>query len=273
MGAHPRALSPPCSQKECHPPSGASISPGLRLAPHCSKEADAAAYAAYKRQSIDKASGQLPHGAQVIELPHRACLSGSIRAGMAGVSTPFVAVLQNDMPVKRKFDLFALLALMETEPRVEKVHFSVGINRCHVRNSKVVCKAHRRMGRASNVSYAQEKGGGVLTRLTPVQQWFDGNHVATLTHYQRVLSIVPDGVFMEDRMFCKPWANHSLWGTFLLGAPDDGHYSGHLNGGGHRAQGCMQPPFGEGSGLVGGGGGDATVALHSLQPVYAMPVT
>lgn len=125
MGAHPRALSPPCSQKECHPPSGASISPGLRLAPHCSKEADAAAYAAYKRQSIDKASGELPHGAQVIELPHRACLSGSIRAGMAGVSTPFVAVLQNDMPVKRKFDLFALLALMETEPRVEKVHFSV----------------------------------------------------------------------------------------------------------------------------------------------------
>ena len=196
----------------------------------CKLAADAEAYSAYKaaaRQAIARLPSLLaPKSLTTFELPARACLSGAVRAGVVNATTPFVAVIQNDLPLRRFLDLPSLLELMTKHPQVQKVSFSAGYNGCYMRAAFTVCRGHRHLpvppaSNASQVNYD--------IPLTPVMFWFDGNHIASASHYRRVYSAVPDGVFMESLLFCKPWLNHSAWGTYLLGDNKDGRYSSHTN--------------------------------------------
>lgn len=192
----------------------------------CQQPVNLSAYASYKAHAR-QAVMQLPMAANLafVELTVRGCLSGTVRAGVTGVTTRYVAVIQNDLPLQRSFSLRALLALMDTNPEVQKVSFSAGRNMCYVRQATITCRRHRRLGRASNFTTFHS----TTPPITAVQFWSDGNHVATMDHYRHVLKVVHSGSFMEANMFCLPWKNHSAWGTYLLGLPDDGHYSSHVN--------------------------------------------
>ena len=192
----------------------------------CKQAADESAYAAYKARAR-AALQQLPAvGAlTVLELPTRRCHSGTVRAGVANTTSLFVAVLQNDLPLLKPFDLRALLAVMTVHPEVQKVSFTAGTNACNRRVATTICKKHRKLGRSAVVPELS-----LAVPLTVVQFWWDGNHVASAAHYRRVFSQrVPDGGFVENAVFCRPWLNHSEWGTYMLGNMSDGRYSAHAN--------------------------------------------
>ena len=192
----------------------------------CKQAADESAYAAYKARAR-AALQQLPAvGAlTVLELPTRRCHSGTVRAGVANTTSLFVAVLQNDLPLLKPFDLRALLAVMTEHPYVQKVSFSAGTNACNRRVATTICKKHRKLGRSAVVPELS-----LAVPLTVVQFWWDGNHVASAAHYRRVFSQrVTDGGFVENAVFCRPWLNHSEWGTYMLGNMSDGRYSAHAN--------------------------------------------
>ena len=195
----------------------------------CKQAADERAYAAYKaraRAALQQLPAAQAIGAlTVLELPTRRCHSGAVRAGVANTTSLFVAVLQNDLPLLKPFDLRALLAVMTVHPEVQKVSFTAGTNTCNRRVATTICKKHRKLGRSAVVPELS-----LAVPLTVVQFWWDGNHVASAAHYRRVFSQrVPDGGFVENAVFCRPWLNHSEWGTHMLGNMSDGRYSAHAN--------------------------------------------
>lgn len=216
----------------------------------CKAPADEAAYAAYKA-AVRTDVAQLPAARAigaltVVDLPYRVCLAGAVRVGVVNATTPFVAVIQNDLPLRRTFDLHGLLTVMRANADVvHKVSFSAGYNHCYLRAAVTICKQHRHLRYASNTTAVAAD-----IALSPAQFWFDGNHVATAAHYQRVFTmrsarghLMPDGGFMENFLFCHPWLNHAYWGTYLLGNASDGRYSSHANARNltFRANPCMIP--------------------------------
>ena len=194
----------------------------------CQLPSDSSSYSIYKA-NIKAAIDQLPARREiksltVVDLPSRVCLAGAVRVGVMGAKSRFVAVLQNDLPLRRAFDLTRLLAIMDAHAEVQKVSFSAGFNSCYMRAAIMVCRAHRHLRNPSNatsVDYGMP--------LTPIQFWFDGNHIANAAHYRQVFEKVSDGGFMENSIFCQPWLNHTGWGTFLLGNSSDGRYSSRAN--------------------------------------------
>jgi hypothetical protein len=198
----------------------------------CKQPADLQAYAAYRENMARRLLSDVAVGQdwRVIELPVRGCLSAAVHAGVSNASSRFIAVIQNDLPLQRTFDLHKLLQIMIEHPRVQKVSFSAGSNRCVIQAATNVCKQHRRIPR--NASFRSVTFDDYGLPLTPVPYWFDGNHVASTSHYRRVFSYIqPQGGFMEDKLFCRPWVSHEPWGTYLLGnaTPTGGFYSSHRN--------------------------------------------
>ena len=197
----------------------------------CRHEVDLDAYNAYKQSARRRLSTLLTHAPdwQILELSVRGCLNAAVHKGLANATTPFVALIQNDLPVRATFDLSLLLRIMREHREVKKVSFSAGSNRCQVRASINTCKVNRKI--APNRSFHTVPFSDYGMPLTPVAYWFDGNHVASAEHYRTVYATLSPtyGGFMEDFLFCKPWVQHEPWGTFLLGAmgEDDGHYSFH----------------------------------------------
>jgi hypothetical protein len=208
----------------------------LKLAPTCRVSISEKTWSAYKSDAL-RALRITPFGQAVesIELPRRGCLAVVMRAGINGVSTPFVAYVQSDLPLRRPLDVRALLSQMHSQPGVQKVMFTAGVNSCHIRSAWRICRKHRNLGNPSRAVAAS----GALP-LSPIHLWFVGNHIATLAHYTRLANRpLKYGDEPQSRLFCEPWTNHSKWGTFVLGRSDDGQYSAVSQSSSRVLDGCL----------------------------------
>lgn len=158
--------------------------------------------------------------ATFVELGRRSCLATLLRAAIEHVDTPFVHVMQADMPLMRAFDVATVLDAMRSHPRdVQLVRLAFKRNVDHEQFAAIVCNH-------SSAPITLHHGSITLSRSS---SWADNNHIATTSHYRHaVLPFVRDGDFPEHAIYCSPLVRPM--GTWFLGAAHDGLWVGHLDG-------------------------------------------
>jgi len=154
-------------------------------------------------------------------------LSGNIRCALEGVTTPYVLIVQHDMPFTRPVDVMSVVRDMERDRRLLHVRFNWR------RNVKAGCDA-------DNWLWGEEARGGenVYTR-TPM--WSCLTHLCPTEYYRRVvLEEVPDGYFPENvlRGRATDVETHARYGTYVYGGLGAEACVKHTDG---RA-GCAHPP-------------------------------
>ena len=232
----------------------------------CSNPANATAYEEHKVLIKELVRGIVPK-VQFVEASARLCLAGSLRHAMrVAVRTPFVLVMQSDMPLTRQLEatLPPLLSMMAAR-KIAAVWFALGENHCHANLAPTVCIKNRaNTGKASPSLEMEDWPVQAETdileylHLTPIRMWSDNNHIASTRFYRDVawptyhqheladaagtMNFVPrarkagvGGIgsgagFPEWYLFCEPFKNHSKWRTYLLGSPCDGRWVKHLDG-------------------------------------------
>ena len=226
----------------------------------CAGAANLTAYASYKTRVKALATNLVStHRGDVrfVEPLARQCLAGVLSLAMKRVVTKYVFVMQSDISLTRAIDVGGLLGAMAAR-RANVVWLAIGANKCNAALAQRVCRVNRPwVGPKSGAHdlLVTDKHPG----MTAMSFWSDTNHVARSSFYRDTvlpridegkrqerrraggrLATVPRGSgFPEHFLFCEPWKNHSAWRTFLLGAPNDGNFSTHLDG--RMAEGPGKP--------------------------------
>ena len=225
----------------------------------CGAQANTTAYAAYKLQVKALARDLLP-SVQFVEPRMRMCLAGSLRLAMhVAVRTPYVLVMQSDMPLQKSLEaqLLPVLRLM-AESRLDAVYLALGGNDCNAKLAPRICQSMRPWTPPRSPNYQRPRHDAAGPHLTPLRYWSDNNHIASTRFYTATVwptyhvyelaeeagtmqftqvgkPLGEGGVgkgagFMEWFLFCEPWKDHSQWRTYLLGDRSDGGWSTHLDG-------------------------------------------
>ena len=241
-----------------------SSAPGAEQRGHygrkCAGAANVTAYASYKMRAKALATNILPTqyeggGVRFVEPEARQCLAGMLSLAMELVVTKYVLVMQSDISLTRAINVGSLLGGMAAR-RANVVWLAIGSNKCNAALAHRACRINRPwVGPKSETHDLPGKNGH--PDMTAMPFWSDTNHVARSSFYRDTLmpqvnegkrreslhggrSSIPRGSgFPEHFVFCKPWQNHSAWRTFLLGAPNDGYFSTHLDG--RMAEGPGKP--------------------------------
>ena len=216
----------------------------------CAGAANLTAYASYKTRVKALVTDMLSttHRVRFVEPLARQCLAGLLSLAMRHVVTKYVFVMQSDIPLTRAIDVSSLLGAMAAR-RVNVVWLAIGSNKCNTALAQRACRVNRPWvgpkSEAHDLLVTDEHPG-----MTAMSFWSDTNHVASASFYRDTvlpridegkrqerlraggsLATLPRGSgFPEHFLFCEPWKNHSAWRTFLLGAPNDGNFSTHLDG-------------------------------------------
>ena len=240
-----------------------SLAPGAEQRGHygskCAGAANVTAYASYKTRVKALATNIFStHRGDVrfVEPLARQCLAGMLSLAMKLVVTKYVFIMQSDISLTRAIDVGSLLGAMAAR-RANVVWLAIGSNKCNAALAQRACRVNRpwvgpKSG-AHDLLVTDEYPG-----MTAMSFWSDANHVASSSFYRDTvlpridegkrqeslraggsLSIPRGSGFPEHFLFCEPWKNHSAWRTFLLGAPNDGNFSTHLDG--RMAEGPGKP--------------------------------
>lgn len=225
----------------------------------CGHPTNVPAYMEYKTRVKVLAQHVLP-SVQFVEANMRLCLAGTLRLALyTAVRTPYVLVMQSDMPLKKRLEpsVAPLLALMDAH-QVSAVYLAVGSNSCNANLAPRICHWNRYWMPKPSTVHGIAHNASSAVRLTPVRFWSDNNHFADTRFYSTKLwptyhtyemgeengtmrfsprgkATMKNGVgagagFPEWFLFCEPWRNHSTWRTYLLGDSCNGGWSTHLDG-------------------------------------------
>lgn len=191
----------------------------VRLDPKCKNEFDCNLYYEYKKNVKAIASKMFPQ-AIFVELPARGCLTNLLHACMEKVTTKFVNVMQQDLPIDKGFDLENILQIMNTNDDMELIRYSRDTNKFHE-------------------DYTLDECNGVfptktITRngikFTQCSQWSDNNHIAKISHYDEIVwPRTSQFTFMEHDLMCYPY-HENFKGIWYIGDIDDGGYIIHTDG-------------------------------------------
>ena len=240
-----------------------SLAPGAEQRGHygskCAGAANVTAYASYKTRVKALATNIFStHRGDVrfVEPLARQCLAGMLSLAMKLVVTKYVLIMQSDISLTRAIDVGSLIGAMAAR-RANVVWLAIGSNKCNAALAQRACRINRPWvgpkSEAHDLLVMDEYPG-----MTAMSFWSDANHVASSSFYRDTvlpridegkrqeslraggsLSIPRGSGFPEHFLFCEPWKNHSAWRTFLLGAPNDGNFSTHLDG--RMAEGPGKP--------------------------------
>eukprot|EP00667_Euglena_gracilis_P005161 EG_transcript_5191 len=197
-----------------------------------------ARYAEFLRRVHRRAKEDpLFHLVEVVQLQEHGHLTGSIRAAMARVATPYVLLLQQDLPFARPADMLLTLRTLEANPRVKHVRFNT----------------HPTSPAGFDVNMDTDVPEPSFVPLVRTEGWSDQNHMSSAAYYRTLVlprgESVPEarrkamcrmGFFMECFMnkywneqfaLLKNWsAVHEVFGTYVYGVPGERLYSLHVDG-------------------------------------------
>ena len=185
----------------------------------CKTEFSCSKYDEYKENVKKEVSKLYPH-AVFIELPVRGCLSSLLNQCMQKVNTDYVNVMQQDLPIIKKFDAQKVIDAMRGNSSMDLVRYVWKSNKHHEDYTLKKC---------SEVLEPRTITINGLT-FTQCSQWSDNNHIAKIEHYIDIVwpNTKPYS-FMEHQIQCYPIQNqyYKIW---YLGEPTDGDYIVHTNG-------------------------------------------
>ena len=124
---------------------------------------------------------------QFVEPRMRMCHAGSLRLAMhVAVRTPYVLVMQSDMPLKKSLEaqLLPLLRLM-AESQLDAVYLAPGGNGCNANLAPRICQSMRPWTPPRSPGHEVSRRGSAsgLPQLTPIRFWTDNNHIASTRFY------------------------------------------------------------------------------------------
>lgn len=154
-------------------------------------------------------------------------LTGTVKAAIEKVTTPFVFLFQHDDILQKDFDLNGCIASMLKNPKIKYIHLTRGFN-------------------FENACWFDPLDthveGGSLIPLTRAFGWSDYAHVATVDYYKNFILPQCGHHFMEVFISHKFRAEienktmeemekiHSKYGSYLYGNIEDGNYIFHTDG-------------------------------------------
>ena len=174
---------------------------------------------------------------QVLPLPEHGHLTGSLRAATRAVATPYVLVLQQDLPFARPVDVFHSLRTLEANGGVKHLRFNT----------------HPNTPAAFDVRLDLDVPGPAFVPLIRTEGWSDQNHMASVRYYREFvlpsIDAIPEprrqrmckgGAFMECFMNqlwnaeyarVRNWSRvHAVFGTYIYGVPGEAPYCLHVDG-------------------------------------------
>ena len=189
------------------------------LDPKCKSKFSCSKYTKYKENVKREVLKLIPH-AVFVELPERGCLSSLLHHCMQSVDTDFVNVMQQDLPIAKKFDAKKVIDVMRSNSSMDLVRYVRKNNKHHEEYTFKVC------------SDILEPKTIIIDGLkfTQSSQWSDNNHIAKMEHYiDLVWPNTKPYSFMEHQIQCYPVENqyYKIW---YLGEPTDGEYIVHTDG-------------------------------------------
>ena len=190
-----------------------------KLDPKCMSVFSCSEYNRYKENAKREVLKLIPY-AVFVELPERGCLSSLLHHCMQSVDTDFVNVMQQDLPIVKKFDAQKVIDAMRGNSSMDLVRYVWKTNEHHEEHTLEAC---------SDILEPRTITIDGL-KFTQCSQWSDNNHIAKMEHYiDLVWPNTKPYSFMEHQIQCYPVENqyYKIW---YLGEPTDGEYIVHTDG-------------------------------------------
>jgi len=146
-------------------------------------------------------------------------LTGIIRSAIDLVVTPYVLVIQHDLPFVKDFDIDGVICDMRDNPQIKYVRFNKR------KNEKLVFDA-------LNDLFGEELTCKNYT-YTRTPAWSDNNHLCRTNYYRDLILIeCIDSIPMEEQIHgrCTDEKEHTKWGTYLFDSFKKGPYIKHTDG-------------------------------------------
>ena len=201
--------------------------------PKCKGSCDILKYDIYIKNVKKKTKEILPtSNIKFIVMPERSCLTTSLKKGIQMCETKFLHTVQEDLSLKKTFDLKSVIDTIQNDPRVDLIRLNTGENKQHNEYTIKRCRKIRKIDISSFNPETIKVNGLTLSRSN---QYSDQNHITTKEFYEKyVFPNVKEGDFMEHFIMCeatglfpgKDKLPDTLW---HLGDYDDG-YTNHKNG-------------------------------------------
>ena len=176
-------------------------------------------YNEYKKNVKREVLKIIPH-AVFVELPERGCLSSLLHRCMENVETDFVNVMQQDLPIVKKFEAKKVINAMRDNSDMDLVRYVYNSNKFHEDYTRNYC------------SKVLNPKTIIIDDLqfTQCSQWADNNHIAKMEHYKDIVwPNTKQFSFMENELICYP-VKHNYRKIWYLGKISDGNYIKHTDG-------------------------------------------
>lgn len=174
-------------------------------------------YEAYMRKVAAISSRRV--NMQIVQRRDRGGLAGNVREAMQYVLTPFVMIVQHDLPFVRPINIKNVIQDMQKNAQLKHVRFNKR------RNIKLGFDA-------KNDLFGKELTCQHYT-YTRTPAWSDNNHICRTAYYvEQVLPRTADLRPIESSMhqLVNDEAAHDIFGTYLLGPNNELPYIKHTDG-------------------------------------------
>ena len=204
---------------------GHALQRGVDVHEKCKGSCHATKYDAYINDVVALARLYFREVEYVVA-PSRVCLTLNLKAAIAKVKTDFIYVCQEDLPVKKYFDVPSLMNIIANYSGVELIRIVRETNAYHMKWTSDHCRSRYGLP-AEKVTIHLD--GFDFTRC---DQFSDQNHITYVDFYtDAVWPHVHPGDFMEDQLICAYGSHPHLASTmWFLGTENEGYYIEDLDG-------------------------------------------
>ena len=158
-----------------------------------------------------------------VYLKNRSCLSHCLHTGMNLIKTKFVNIVQEDLPIIRKFDFNYVIKIMNKYKDVNIIRYSIGKNIFHNEWGKKHCFKVEN----EEIRVLDENDS---IKISKALHYSDNNQISTKEFYDKYIwPNVNKYSFMENDLLCisNNVLKDKIW---FIGDYEDGDYSGNNDG-------------------------------------------
>jgi len=160
---------------------------------------------------------------EVVKRPDYGNLIGNIAHALEQVKTPYVFIVQHDLPFIRSFDLTSILKDMKANPQLKHIRFN--------RQRNDLAKGKNFDAKDREIFGKELRTGSNVYTYTCA--WSDNNHICRANYYREIILPECGDVkrYMETIINPKSTAEtHSHYGTFIYGHNRHERMIANLNG-------------------------------------------
>ncbi len=169
---------------------------------------------------------------KILKLPKWGHISGSLKFALPRVTTPFVLVVQHDLPFVREVPLGNLMAVMRDRSHIKHVRFNINPLTRMNWDAEYEC-ADVRIDRRGFITQERFSASGVEVPLLRTLAWSDNNYVCSTQYLNQVVFPLVGSYRTPPEHVLNPLGTperHHVLGTYIFGEIDELPYIAHLDG-------------------------------------------